>query len=135
MDNTRLRLFIQFIRFNIVGVTNVALTYLIYSVLVFVGVHFRLALVLEYMVGIVFTFFANRAFTFRHAGSRGWGAFGRIVLTYAVVLGINVVALSYLIENLGWNEYLAQFILMIVLAGLSFFTQKTFVFREQRHEH
>jgi hypothetical protein len=58
-------LVVQFLRFNIVGIINTALTYIIFSTLVLIGIPFYLALAADYTFGIVFSFFANKKFTFR----------------------------------------------------------------------
>ncbi len=133
MDNPRFAIFGQFVRFNLVGLINAGLTYLIYSLIVFLGLHYYLALGIEYTFGITFSFVANRKFTFTNATSRGLTAFRRIVGVYLTVLVANFLLLTLLIEVLEWNEYLAQAAALAFLAPFSYVFQKKHVFKEPGH--
>jgi putative flippase GtrA len=120
----------EIVSFNIVGAINTAITYGIYSLLVAVGVDYRLALVLEYCFGIVFSFVFNRRYTFRHGGPVTSRMITSMVGSYAAVMGLNFVLLSLFVEILGLNEYTGQFFALGISVGVSFFAQKYLVFKK-----
>jgi putative flippase GtrA len=122
------RILKQFIRFNMVGALNTLITYLIYSGLVFAGLHYQAALALEYSFGIVFSYVLNKRFTFAIRGSRDSRMFMRMLATYIPMLFLNAIALWLLVDRLGWNKYLGQAVALVVVAGLSFLAQRAFVF-------
>ena len=124
---------LQFLKFNAVGISNVLITYGIYSLVVFLTDSHRGGLAADYIFGIVYTYSLNKAFTFRKAGSGRWKSeFLRIVVLYMGVFALNWLLLNYLVERRDWNKYSAQAFALATLTSLSFFGQKYLVFREGR---
>jgi len=124
----------QFVRFNIVGIVNTALTYAIYAGLVFVGVNHFIALGADYAVGIVFSFVMNKRLTFRVQGRAGIWMFARMIGSYALILALNAAILWALVDKGGVNTYLGQAVALVVVALVSFAAQRVFVFRVHRGE-
>lgn len=124
-------IFWQLVKFHFVGITNVLITYGIYSLVVYLYASHRMALIADYAFGIIYTFVLNKFFTFNKAQSgRGWQEFARIILVYGCVFMLNWFLLNYFVENLDWNKYLAQLFSLAIVTVLSFFGQKFIVFRE-----
>ncbi|WP_020614554.1 GtrA family protein [Sediminispirochaeta bajacaliforniensis] len=124
----------QILSFNIIGVVNTLVTYGIYSAFVSLGLHYSLALVLEYCFGVTFSFFMNKHFTFAHKEKTSAAMFGRMVGSYIVVLGVNWLLLRWCIEGFGLSEYFGQFIALSISVLFSFFLQKFFVFVSSRRK-
>jgi len=122
-------LFRQVLSFNIVGAINTAITYGIYSLLVFVGLSYRAALGVEYCFGLTFSFFLNKRFTFKDGSKTTLVGFGKMVASYAVVLGINMALLSWFIEGFRLDKYLGQLFALAISVACSFFLQKFIVFK------
>lgn len=123
---------IQFIKFNIIGLSNVFITYGIYSLVVYLSDSHRLALILDYIFGIIYTFIMNKFITFGKSRSgKLHREFIRIIVLYILIFIMNWFLLDYLVNNANWNKYLAQAVALITLAGVSFFGQKYFVFEEK----
>ena len=123
----------QFLKFNMVGISNVLITYGIYSLVVFLTDSHRGGLAADYTFGIVYNYSLNKFFTFRRAGSGRWKSeFLRIVLLYMGVFVLNWFLLDYLVERREWNKYFAQAFALALLTLLSFFGQKYLVFRKGR---
>ena len=118
----------QIIKFNIVGVINTLITYGIYSALVFIGLRDVIALCLEYMVGIVISFFLNHKYTFG-LEKYTFVMFLKMVLTYVPSLFLNFWLLLFFTLKLGYNSYIAQIFSLIIVTGLTFILQKKYVFR------
>ena len=122
----------QFLKFNVVGLSNVLITYGIYSLVVFFTDSHRWGLAADYVFGIVYTYSLNKFFTFKTADSGKWKTeFLRIVLLYVGVLVLNWLLLDYLVEHRDWNKYLAQAFALASLTLLSFFGQKYLVFYKE----
>jgi putative flippase GtrA len=125
----------QFLNFNIIGIVNTALAYGVYAGLVALGAGHYIALVGDYVFGIVFGFFMNKRFTFAVTARADWAMMGRMVLTYASLLLFNIALLWVLVDHFGWNKYLAQALALVVVVLSSFATQKLFVFRKAAGHH
>ena len=137
MDHQNHRLlketFIQFLKFNIVGISNVLITYGIYSLAVFLTDSHRGGLIADYLFGIVYTYLCNKVFTFKKTGSGRWKMeFLRIIAVYVVIFVLNWLFLNYLVEARGWNKYFAQVVALASLTVVSFYGQKYLVFRDRR---
>ena len=129
---TRLEILKQFLRFNVVGVLNTALTYGIYSGLVAFGLHHIAAVGVEYVFGIVFSYLMNKRFTFTVRGRAGSGMFLRMIVAYLPMLLLNAVLLWLLVDRLHWNKYAGQAVALSFVSVLSFTAQRMFVFRGRK---
>jgi putative flippase GtrA len=119
----------EIIRFNFVGALNTAITYGVYAGLVFLGTNHLLALLADYAFGITFSFFMNKHFTFRVHERGGRPMFLRMLLTYSVMLCVNLGGLWLLVDVWSWNKYLGQAVMLAFVAGAAFLAQRMFVFR------
>jgi putative flippase GtrA len=122
----------QILSFNIVGAVNTAITYGIYSLLVFLGLPYLLALGLEYCFGLTFSFFLNKRFTFKDGSRTTAASFGKMVVSYALVLALNMILLSWFVEGLGMGKYLGQLFALSFSVACSFFLQKFVVFKSPK---
>ncbi len=122
----------QFLKFHVVGISNTAITYGLYSLIVYLSDSHQLALVCDYGFGIVYTFLMNKYITFKNYGSgEGWKQFTKIFGMYIIVFALNWIILDRLITIAQWNKYIAQAVTLVVLSMLSFFGQKFLVFRSR----
>ena len=115
-----------FLRFGLVGLMNAAFGYTVFSVLVLAGAWTSSALIASTVAGIAFNFQTSRRLVFRSHGGRVL----RFVLMYCGLLGVNWMALRAL-QDLGLSELLAQALLVLPVAALSFVGQKVLVFESQ----
>jgi putative flippase GtrA len=128
------KIFKELFFFNVIGVINTAITYAIYSTLVFAGTDYKVALILEYCFGITFSFFLNRHFTFHHKEPITLYMVLSMIGSYLVVLALNMVLLVFLVEKLAMNKYFGQLIALAVSVTLSFLAQKYIVFSGGKKE-
>lgn len=116
----------KFIKFLFVGALNTAFAYCIYALLITLKVHHDLALSLQYVIGVMWNFKTTGAIVFKNNdNSLIFKFFGSYIFTYL----INMFCLNKLID-FGLGEYLAQAIMVLPIAMLSFILFKTFVFKE-----
>jgi putative flippase GtrA len=131
MGSKKRNLIRELITFNIVGIINTAVTYIVYSFFVFIGIDYRLALILEYCLGIGLSFTLHRKFTFRHTEPVSFRMVFSMIGSYLVVLCINFFLLSFLVEKLHFNKYFGQLIALSISVAFSFMAQKFIVFRKK----
>lgn len=118
----------QMIRYGIVGITSNAVGYLLYLVLTAAGVEYKLAMTLMYMVGVVQTFLFNKRWSFDHDGSHRH-AFLRYAMSYGLGYIVQLTALYFCVDRLGWPHQAVQGVMVFVVAALLFVLQKFRVFR------
>ena len=118
----------QFLRFVAVGLVNTAFGYGVFAALVIVGIAPMPALVLAYVVGILFNFVTTRRFVFGRSESSG---FLRFVGAYAVIYVFNVL-LYEAFAAMGATPLVSQAICLPIIAIFSFFLFKLHVFKDAR---
>nr|MDA3938112.1 GtrA family protein [Spirochaetia bacterium] len=83
------KIFFQFIRFNIIGVINTTITYGIFSIVFYFTDSRLFSLLINYLVGINISFFANRYYTFRIRNKEIKHQFIRMVASYGIIFVLN----------------------------------------------
>lgn len=120
---------VQFVKFGIVGVSNTALTLVVYTVLLKVfGVWYLAASGIGFVVGAVNGFLLNRRWTFsEHVGDAltpvRWG----IVQTCG--LGVDEGLLYLFVHNAQMDKLLAQVCATAVVTVSTFFVNRAWTFR------
>lgn len=116
----------QFVRFVAVGMLNTAFGYGCFALLMWLGMHYTAALLVATVAGVLFNFktLGKLVFGQQQGGRRLW----RFVLTYAICYGFNL-ALVKLFLLLGIGAYVGGALALVPVALLSFYLNRTFVFR------
>ena len=124
----------QFVKYGVVGASNTVLTFATYSVGVWIGVPYLVALIVGYLPGALNSYLLNRHWTFAagdlshaHTGSR-----------FAIVQGCAIVAnlgaLYVLVHELAVEKILAQAILTVPVVAITFFINRTWTFGRRAGE-
>ncbi len=116
----------QFIRFLLIGTLNTAVAYCLYALFIFSGLHYALAVLCSTLLGIGFSFKTFGKWVFFNPDNR------RIFRFFAVYTGcyfLNVGILKCLTFFGLKNLYLAGLVSSFLVAIVSFFFNKFFVFK------
>jgi putative flippase GtrA len=116
----------QFLRFLVVGAINTLFGYSVFAGLVLAGMPPVPALVLTYVVGVLFNFFTTRRFVFSRAAR---ASLLRFIGAYVVIYFFNL-GLFKAFEAAGTSPLVAQALCLPVVAVFSFFLFKFQVFRD-----
>jgi len=125
---------VQFVKFGIVGVSNTALTFIVYTLLLKAfGVFYLAASAVGFIVGATNGFLLNRRWTFReHVGD------SLTPVRWAVVqgcgLGIDEGLLFLLVDTGHLDKLLAQALATIVVTVTTFFANRAWTFKVHHHE-
>ncbi len=116
--------------FNILGIFNTIVAYLVYAGLIFIGLNYWLALIADYMIGIVLGLFLNKKYTFKIKSHIEKKTIVKAILSNIVIFFINLLVLYILIDMFNYNAYISQLIALIVIAISSFVFYKFYIFKE-----
>ena len=114
----------RFTRFLIVGGINTLFGYGVFVSLIYIGLHYSLAALLGTILGILFNFQTVGRLVFN--GYRH-DLFFKFMAVYGMTYLLNVAGL-YFFNVAGVSNYLAGAILILPVAFIAFFLNKTFVF-------
>ncbi len=115
----------KFFKFLFVGALNTLFGYALYAFFVAIGLKANLALFFQYILGILWNFKTTGTIVFKNNNNR---LIFKFFLSYIFTFTINSFALNFLIKYL--NEYIAQAVLVLPVAVISFLIFKFWVFRE-----
>jgi putative flippase GtrA len=115
---------VRFIKFLFVGVLNTIFGYSAFAFLIFIGLHYSLAVLIGTIAGILFNFKTTGSLVFK---SRDNQLIYRFVSVYVLIYVINVFALI-IFNDYEMNLYLTGGIMILPMALLSFVLNKKFVF-------
>lgn len=129
----RKRLAAQFIAFNIVGLLNTAIDFLLFTLLIWFGAYYLLAQAIAYGAGMVNSFALNSRYTFgkkdsSFSGSQQLKMSVRFIAWNSIVLGITLLLLAALTEWWGPGEVIAKLIVTVVTVAINFYGSKKWVF-------
>lgn len=113
------------VRFIVVGILNTSVSYLIYALLLSVGVSYQIANLSALVIGILFSFKTQGHLVFNNRNNR---LLGRFILSW-VLIYICVILLIGRIIDFGLDAYTAGALALPFSAVLSYVVQKYFVFR------
>ncbi|WP_028609963.1 GtrA family protein [Paenibacillus harenae] len=133
-NESRKRLAAQFIQFNLVGLLNTAIDFLLFALLTWLGVYYLLAQATAYAAGMLNSLLLNSRFTFRKtdgsrtSGSLNWKTGVRFIIWNLIVLGQSLLLLAALTEWLSFGSVSSKLLVTAVTAGINFYGSKRWVF-------
>jgi putative flippase GtrA len=116
----------QFARYLVVGLSNTTLSYLVYALLLWLGLAFQWANLGALAAGILVGFSGHSRFVF---DNQDWRKLGPYTLLWTGMYLSNILLIG-LFKQAGLNDYIAGFIAMPPIILLSFLVKKFIIFRK-----
>jgi putative flippase GtrA len=117
---------IELAKFTLIGAVNFAFTFVIFYILITTfNVSPSLALIVASLFGMIFTYHLNRKLVFNsQEKSEFKRGLARYVIAGSVSVGLNALALEYIIKKFGWNPFLIQLSIIPFIIAFNFSTAK-----------
>ena len=119
----------QLMRFAAVGASGYAVNLAVYTAALRLGVDYKVAGVLAFLVAVANNFWWNRHWTFDARGGHAGFQAARFFAVSIAAFGFSYLVLVLLVEVAGVAEVLAQAIAIVAATPLSFLGQKLWSFR------
>lgn len=116
---------VRFANYLLVGGLNTLFGYSVFTVMIWAGLHYSVAIAGSTVLGTLFNFKSTGALVFK---SRDNSRLVRFLLVYGVVYCVNVLGVGTLIR-LGVNAYYSGMIMLLPLALLAYCLNSQFVFK------
>ena len=114
-----------FSRFVLVGLLNTAFGYSIFSLLIFLGLHYTVAILIATVLGVLFNFKTIGKLVFNNPHNH---LFFKFIGVYTITYCINIILVKLLLIN-HINIYLAGAIAIFLAALVSYTLNKNWVFK------
>ena len=124
------RSIVEFFKFSFIGVINTTIDVGLYFILTRFSFMDNIILVkgITYFTGTMFSFFANRFWTFSKYSTINMLEVGRFYAAGAIALSINISAMYVLTKIFSVHDGIAVFIATIITIGWSFTSMKFWVY-------
>jgi len=130
-------LIFQFIKFGIVGLSNTAISYIIYFLLVYVGLHYIIASVIAFVISVLNSFFWNNKYVFKKGDNQKRNIIHSLIKTYISYAFTGLVLQNLLlfvfISILHISKYLAPLFGLVITIPLNFILNKLWAFKSEKH--
>ena len=113
-----------FFKFLFVGALNTTFSYFIYVLFLWIGLRANFALFFQYIIGVLWNFKTTGSIVFKNNNNR---LIFKFIASYVFTYIINSILLNILLRCT--NEYIAQALLILPIALLSFIIFKIWVFK------
>lgn len=127
--------FIQFIKFGIVGLSNTAISYIVYLIAVKMGAYYLLASVLGFVISVINAFYWNNKYVFEKKENETRSIFRSFCKTFVAYAGtgliLNNILLIIQIDILNWSKVIAPLINLVITIPLNFILNKLWAFRSK----
>ena len=118
-------------RFVVSGISAVIVDFLIYSLLINLGLYLSLSKAISFSSGTIYSYFINKKWTFKAVG--GFKTFIKFIVVYFISLNINISVNNVIINFVSEQNFKSIFSAFIVSTLLSaifnFLMIKTYVFK------
>ena len=114
---------IKFIRFLFVGSINTLLSFLIFSLLYYIGFHYFIATTLNLAAGMFISFNTHKHITFSSSSNKY-----NIYIGFALVFYLITNVLLYFADKSNFNIYLSYFCILLPIALFNFLILRRYVF-------
>ena len=126
----------QFIKFGIVGASNTLIAYVIYSICVYLGIHYLLANALGFFISVLNAYYWSDRFVFKKGECESRSAIWTLAKTYTAYGSTGLLLASiflYLyVDKLHISEYIAQLLVLVVTIPLNFIINKFWSFKTKK---
>ncbi len=123
----------QFVKFGLVGVSNTVISYVVYMVGVYIGIHYLWASILGFVVSVINAFYWNNFYVFKKEEGEERSlvkTFLRTFLSYGGTgLILNNILLALQVSFLGVPEWLAPLVNLVITIPLNFLLNKVWAFK------
>jgi putative flippase GtrA len=114
----------QFLQYLIIGGINTLFGYGIFCLLIYMAVHYSVAILISTVLGVLFNFQTTGRLVFQ---SKDFSRVGRFLMVYLVLYITNVLWL-WLVVRMGISPYVGGALAILPIACLGYLLNKKFVF-------
>ena len=126
----------QFVKFGIVGASNTLIAYVIYSICVYLGIHYLLANALGFFISVLNAYYWSDRFVFKKGEGEARSAIWTLAKTYVAYGSTGLLLASILlylyVDKLHISEYIAQLLVLVITIPLNFIINKFWSFKTKK---
>ncbi|PKM79000.1 MAG: GtrA family protein [Firmicutes bacterium HGW-Firmicutes-13] len=131
------KIFSQFIKFGLVGISNTLIsTFIAFTIVFLFGKTSTIAILgnlCGFLVSVSNSFYWNNKYVFKNkTEKREPFIFFKVIISYSLSLFISSLLIYYLVDHLHVNPYIALISRLIVIVPINFLLNKYWAFKDIR---
>jgi putative flippase GtrA len=128
---------VQFVKFSIIGVFNTIISYVIYSIFIYLNSHYLAASICAFVVGVLNAFYWNSKYVFKKISRFNHiKSLSKIFIAYGITgLLLQNLLLYFYIEIFQFSAYLAPVFCLFITVPSNFLLNKFWVFKQAHAEN
>lgn len=119
---------VQLIKFSLVGVLNTALSFCIYTLLIFLGVNYLVSNIIAYCTGTVNSYLWNKGWVFKSKKSHS-EIFYKFIGVNLITMFFNSLLLFLFVTTMGLNKLISQIMATFLGILTNFLLNKLWTFK------
>ena len=131
-------LFLQFIKFTIVGLSNAFVAYSVYFCLTYLGLQYIIANIIAFIVSVLNSFFWSSKYVFKKNTGEYRNPFYTLAKTYLAYAGTGLVLSNILlfafVEEFNISKYIAPLLSLVITVPTNFIINKKWAYKIHRME-
>ena len=124
-------MYINIIKFSIVGVSNTLLNFVIFILLNNIGINYILASIIAYSISIINSYFWNSRLVFKYDNKNKKSILIKFIILNLIGLSINAVLMATLVGVLAIKKIVAMFIVSLLVMCINYILNKIWVFKKE----
>lgn len=119
------------IRFLFLGAASTIVDYLIFSLLIVLGIHYLVAVAVGYTIGFIFNFIVGRSVVFKNGSKLQSFTHELAAVSFITVIGLGLsLVLMYLLSEAccELDPFIARLITIVVVFFYNYIVRKIFVY-------
>lgn len=121
----------EVIRFLFIGIINTLFYYTLFSILIYLNLDYRLAVLVATVVGVFFSFYNFGKYVFDNQEK---SLIYRFIFNYILIYFFNIYIIGLMNEILLFNFYMAGFVALFPSTFITYMLNKYFVFNKKRDD-
>lgn len=118
----------EFIKFGIVGVSNTLITFVVYNILLKIGINYLVANIIGYICGMINGFIWSKNWVFR-VNKESKMYFIKFALVNLLSLAVSTGLLMVLVKQLSLNSTITQLITTCITVVINYLLNKIYTFK------
>ncbi|WP_397356482.1 GtrA family protein [Oscillibacter sp.] len=119
---------IRFLKFGLVGISNVLVALCIYYLFLYFGTHYILANTIGYIVSVFNSYLWNSKFVFKHDHRQKMNKLIKTYLAYGVTYCINSICLWLLVDIMDISDTLAPILVLFIVVPINYIMSRFWVY-------
>ena len=126
----------QFIKFGIVGLSNTIISYVVYIVLVYAGLHYLIASIVAFIISVLNAFYWNNKYVFKKNVDHTRNVFHAFIKTYISYaftgLIVHNLLLFIFIEFFFISKFIVPLLGLVITVPLNFILNRYWAFKSTK---